>query len=197
MFKDLVYPWVKNGVVGVVMFVVVLMLLRLLFNYTDPNPFGRVGRMAFKLKKATDGIVHPSASMLARLNINTKIAPLITVLGACVIGYFFLELMRNIFFTFDGVAASVLEGSFVRIVGFLLYGFLAVYSVLIVIRIVFSWVMSGGSKLMRILVRITDPILEPFRRIIPPLGMFDLSPLIVLLLINFLQTAVWSVLLIK
>lgn len=197
MLQLLVYPWVKDAIVIVVMAVVAVMLIRLIFNYYDPNPFGTTGRMVFKLKRATDGLVYPSASLLARLNINTKIAPLITMLGACVIGYFFLELMKNIFLTFDGVVASALEGSIVRIVGFLLYGFLAVYSVLIVIRIVFSWVMSGGNKLMRILIRITDPILEPFRRIIPPLGMFDLSPLIVLLLINFLQTAVWSVLLIK
>lgn len=197
MFQMLVYPWVKTAVVAIVMFVVLLMLLRLLFNYADPNPFGAVGRFVFKLKRATDRIVYPSASMLARLNMNTKIAPLITVLGTCVIGYFFLELIRNLFFTFDGVTASLLEGSVVRIVGHLLYGLLAVYSVLIVIRIVFSWVMTAGNPLLRFLMRVTNPVLEPFRRIIPPLGMFDLSPLIVLLLINFLQTAVWSVLLIK
>ena len=33
--------------------------------------------------------------------------------------------------------------------------------------------------------RITAPLLEPFRRIIPPLGGIDISPIVVLLLINF------------
>ncbi|MDP1912148.1 YggT family protein [Brevundimonas sp.] len=33
--------------------------------------------------------------------------------------------------------------------------------------------------------RVTAPILEPFRRIIPPLGGMDISPIVVLLLINF------------
>jgi YggT family protein len=42
-------------------------------------------------------------------------------------------------------------------------------------------------------MRLTDPILEPFRRIIPPLGMFDISPIIVLFLLNFLQAAVAGV----
>ncbi len=33
--------------------------------------------------------------------------------------------------------------------------------------------------------RVTAPVLEPFRRIIPPLGGMDISPIVVLLLINF------------
>ncbi len=33
--------------------------------------------------------------------------------------------------------------------------------------------------------RITAPLLEPFRRIIPQLGGIDISPIVVLLLINF------------
>ncbi|MEY4555511.1 MAG: hypothetical protein RL093_630 [Pseudomonadota bacterium] len=33
--------------------------------------------------------------------------------------------------------------------------------------------------------RLTAPLLEPFRRIIPPLGGMDISPIVVLLLINF------------
>jgi YggT family protein len=37
---------------------------------------------------------------------------------------------------------------------------------------------------------VTDPILLPFQRLIPPIGMFDISAMIVLLLIGFLQTIV-------
>jgi YggT family protein len=33
----------------------------------------------------------------------------------------------------------------------------------------------------------------PFRRIIPPLGMFDISPIVVLLLLNFVRAAVAGV----
>lgn len=32
---------------------------------------------------------------------------------------------------------------------------------------------------------VTRPLLEPFRRIIPPLGGIDISPIVVLLLLNF------------
>jgi YggT family protein len=53
--------------------------------------------------------------------------------------------------------------------------------------------MSFTNPILRFLRRITDPLLEPFRRIIPPLGMFDISPIVVLLLLSFLQAAVRGV----
>jgi YggT family protein len=43
------------------------------------------------------------------------------------------------------------------------------------------------SQVADFLDRITAPILEPFRRIIPPLGGIDISPIVVLLLINFVR----------
>ena len=162
-------------------------------NYIDPNPFGAVGRFEYFLKKKTDGIVRPSANFLAGLGIDTKIAPLITIFAFCIFGYFFLELLFNVFFTIDGVTSSIIEGNLVRLIGFSLYGFLGIYSLLIVMRVVFSWFMSWMNPLMRFLMRITDPILEPFRRVIPPIGVIDISPIILLFILWFLQRAVAGV----
>jgi YggT family protein len=193
--EQFVYPIFKTLVVAAVMIVVILMTLRLIFNYTDPNPFGALGKFSYKLKKFTDRMVMPSANFLARLGMNTKIAPLVTILAFCIFGYFTLELIFTISRTIDGIGESVRNGNLVRLVGFLLYGFLGVYSLLIVMRIVFSWFMSWTNPVLRFLLRATDPVLEPFRRLIPPLGMFDISPIIVLLILGFLQTAVAGVLL--
>ena len=57
----------------------------------------------------------------------------------------------------------------------------------IIVRILFSWFSMGnsGGPIVRLLDDITEPILAPFRRVIPPLGMFDISPIIALLLIQF------------
>lgn len=195
MLEEQVYPVILGFIVFVVMIVVILMILRLIFNYTDPNPFGLIGKFSYSLKKFTDRIVYPSAGILAHLRIDTRIAPLLTILGAIVIGYFILQLFAMLFFTIDGVAKNLVGGSITRIVGFILYGGLGLYSLAIVIRIVLSWVMSLTNPILRFLARITNPILEPFRRIIPPLGVFDISPIIVLLLLNFLQIAVRGVLL--
>lgn len=190
-----VYPVIKGFIAFLVMIVVIFMIMRLIFNYTDPNPFGLIGRISFRIKKWTDKFVYPIASFLARMKIDTRIAPLIGILISCVIGYFILQLFYNLFFTVDGVAEGFRTASITRIVGFLLYGFLGFYSLMIVIRIVLSWIVTGTNKALRFLHRLTDPILEPFRKIIPPLGMFDISPIVVLFLLNFLQLAVAGVLL--
>lgn len=195
MLTDSLYPVIQGFIAFVVMVVVFLMVLRLIFNYTDPNPFGAVGRFAFKLKKATDRIVYPAAAMLAQFRIDTRIAPLITILVACVLGYFTLQLILGVTSMIDGITEGVKNASITMIVGHLLVGFLTIYSLLIVVRIVFSWVMSFTHPVMRFLRKVTDPILEPFRRMIPPLGVFDISAIIVLLLLNFLKIAVAAVLL--
>jgi len=195
MLLEYVFPVIQGFIAFIVMVVVFLMIVRLIFNYTDPNPFGTIGRISYHLKKRTDSIVYPAAQMLARFRIDTRLAPFITILVACVIGYFILQLFGSVFMTIDGVVDSLKKASITRLVGFLLYGFLSIYSLLIVIRIVFSWVLDYSNKILRFLVRLTDPILEPFRRMIPPLGMFDISAIIVLLLMNFLQRAVAGVLL--
>jgi YggT family protein len=66
----------------------------------------------------------------------------------------------------------------------------------IILSAIFSWLFAFDvinrrnrfvSQLADMLDRITAPILEPFRRIIPPLGGIDISPIVVLLLINFLK----------
>ena len=195
MLLPIVYPVIQGFIVFVVMIVVVLMILRLIFNYQDPNPFGAVGRFSFKLKKATDRFVYPAAGLLAHMRMDTRLAPLLAILGVIVIGYFTLQLFYTLFFTIDGIAANLVGGSITKIVGFLLYGALGLLSLAIIIRIVLSYVMSIGNPFLRFLRRITDPILEPFRRLIPPLGMFDISPIVVLILLNFLQAAVFGVML--
>jgi YggT family protein len=84
----------------------------------------------------------------------------------------------------------------IAVVGALLYGFLSVYSMLILIRIIFSWGMVGlRNRVMRFLVWATDPLLLPLRRIIPPLGPFDISPLVAFLLIWLFQAAIRGTLL--
>jgi YggT family protein len=46
------------------------------------------------------------------------------------------------------------------------------------------------ASIYRFLLTITEPVLGPVRRVVPPLGAFDLSPLIVLLLAQFLLNAI-------
>ncbi|MFX3674178.1 MAG: YggT family protein [Paenisporosarcina sp.] len=63
------------------------------------------------------------------------------------------------------------------------------YSILIIIYIFMSWVPNiKESSIGRFLERIVEPYLEPFRRIIPPFGMIDVSPIVAILVLRLAQT---------
>jgi YggT family protein len=62
-------------------------------------------------------------------------------------------------------------------------------------RILMSFIdQTGQMRITQILYEITEPILGPLRRIIPSAGMFDFSPMIAILLLQFLQSLVFGVL---
>ncbi len=56
-------------------------------------------------------------------------------------------------------------------------------------RALLSWFNIGpGHPIGRVLYEITEPILGPMRRVIPMIGMIDISPIVAILLLNFLQS---------
>jgi len=59
-------------------------------------------------------------------------------------------------------------------------------TLLILVRALLSWIPSVdyGHPLIRMIMRVTDPILEPVRRLLPPLGGVDLSPIVAILLVQ-------------
>ncbi len=58
----------------------------------------------------------------------------------------------------------------------------------ILIRVLLSWFpIDPSNPIIRVLFEITEPVLAPFRRVIPRIGMFDLSPLAALLVIQLIQ----------
>lgn len=57
----------------------------------------------------------------------------------------------------------------------------------ILVRVILSWFpVDQSNPIVRIVWEITEPVLAPFRRVIPRIGMFDLSPLAAWLVISFL-----------
>lgn len=61
------------------------------------------------------------------------------------------------------------------------------YSIALIVYILMSWFPGAReSQFGSILGRICEPYLEPFRKIIPPLGMIDISPIVAILVLNYL-----------
>ena len=55
-------------------------------------------------------------------------------------------------------------------------------------RVVLSWInLSPTNPLVVIINQITEPILAPIRRVLPKMGMIDLSPMVALIIIIVIQ----------
>lgn len=67
---------------------------------------------------------------------------------------------------------------------------------LIIARIIMSWVnVDPSNSIARWIYEITEPILAPFRRLIPQTMMIDFSPIIAILVINMVERLVMGLLL--
>ena len=58
---------------------------------------------------------------------------------------------------------------------------------ILVIRALLSWFSQGRSPVEYVMHQLTEPLLKPIRRILPPLGGLDLSVLVVLIGLQFLN----------
>ena len=69
------------------------------------------------------------------------------------------------------------------------------YELLILVRVLFSWIRPDPyNPIVRVVHQLTDPVMEPLRRIIPPMGMVDITPIVALILISIIQQLVVGVL---
>lgn len=63
-----------------------------------------------------------------------------------------------------------------------------IYTLMLFARIISSWIPElQGTKAMQFISFYTDPYLNFFRRFIPPLGMFDISPIFAFIALEFVR----------
>lgn len=68
-------------------------------------------------------------------------------------------------------------------------GLLQLYTFVLLVRLLITWVpnIDPYHPAMQFLYRITEPVLEPARRVIPPIGMVDISPIVVFIVLGIVQ----------
>jgi YggT family protein len=192
----LVYSFIRWAVIATIMAAIVLIILRSIFNYIDVNPFTWHAR---NVRRATDPVIMPVRRMLIAFRLDPKVAPFILVILLIVVGYLIVQIAGTLLNTIAGIffALTARKASApVGIAGYLLFGFLGLYTLAIFVRIVLAWFgTSYANGLMRFLIRLTEPLLGPLRRMLPTVGMFDVSPIVAFLIIWICQAAVAATLL--
>ena len=190
------YLFITWGVMALAIAAIALIILRSIYNYADVNPFRR---SAISLKRATDPMILPIRRLLVGFRLEPKVAPFIAVLLIILVGYFVVQVASSVLNTIAGILYAVTSGvpGFpIAIVGYLAFGLLGLYTLAIFVRIFLSYGGLGyGNRWMRFLIRITEPLMGPLRRYIPPVGMFDISPIIAFLVLWVLQAIVAATLL--
>ena len=81
-------------------------------------------------------------------------------------------------------------------IAFLILQILNIYEWVVIIAVIVSWLTAFNvinqynnfvRSLLRILAALTDPVFRQVRRVIPPFGGLDLSPIVVILLIETIK----------
>ena len=156
------------------------------------SPFGPVGR---GLRKVTDPLLRPVEGRVVRAGGSPTHAGWWLVIGVAIVGVLVVSLAQwlvNAWVSLTGAAHGgprVVIALVVEIAFDLL--FLAVF-----IRAIASWLGAFRySRWMRPIYWLTDWIVEPIRRMLPPTGAFDFSPVVALVVLYVLKLFALRVLL--
>src|SRR5581483_11640809 len=150
------------AVAALVVAAILLIILRVIFNYADVNPFTWHAR---NVRRATDPVLAPARAILMGMRLDPNVAPFIVVIFVLVAGYVVVQVAGTLLNTIAGIVFAVSSHS-------------PDMAVAIIVRIIFVWIgMSYANAWNRLLIKITEPLLAPLRRVVPMVGMFDISPI--------------------
>jgi YggT family protein len=148
------------------------------------NPFGAWPRM---MRRASDPVLLPLERRVIRAGGSPQDAPLWLLGGVIVAGLLLLSLTHWVMGMAVGIGALAYAGprAWLR---FLLTGVVSLVMAAIFIRVIASWLgVSPYRPWMRPVMLLTDWIIDPIRRILPPLGMIDLSPMVAWLVLYVIR----------
>ncbi|GAB2790169.1 YggT family protein [Halomonas shantousis] len=163
-----------NTLVSIYLFVLMLRFLLQLSRADYYNP------MSQSVVKVTQPVVAPLQKLIrpmGRFDFATLLAGFLLKAIAIVVvlqiaGYGMPPIIGVLLAALAGVANAILK----------------IYFFALIIMIILSWVSPQASHPGALLVhQIVEPIMAPVRRVIPPLGMIDLSPIVVFIAINLVD----------
>lgn len=136
------------------------------------NPFSQF------IVKATQPVIGPIRRVIPSVG-NLDLATVLFAYVLCVLKFVVLILIASngsVSFSMDFLFLGAL--SLVKAAGGLLFWVL-------LIRAILSWVSQGRSPIEYVFHQLTEPMLAPIRRVIPAMGGFDLSVLVLFIALQF------------
>ena len=154
---------------------VTAILLRLLLQWVRADFYNPLSQF---LVKVTNPVLVPARRLVP------SIGKLDT---ASVVVMLLLELFQLVLINLIGKTDYGFQFLFLFAVQKLLIAVLMTYFVLIIARVIVSWIASQSRHpLIPLIYQLTDPVLRPISRFLPPMGGVDLSPLFALIALRAL-----------
>lgn len=157
----------------------VAMLLRFLLQLVRADFYNPISQF---LVKVTNPLVIPLRKIIPGIG-GLDLASLLLALLLQVLAIVALMLLNGL-----GMPNPLLlvVWSVLGIVGLLVN----IYFFALLAMIILSWIAGGSSNpAVALLYQITEPVMAPFRKLLPPMGGLDFSPILLFILINVLQIA--------
>lgn len=76
-----------------------------------------------------------------------------------------------------------------------LHTVLRVYTFIVIVKVILSYFLSPYHPIREAIDRMVDPLLEPIRRNLPPVGMLDFSPLVLIIIIQVVDSLLRQIIL--
>ena len=162
--------FLSQAILGFALYVVLLRFWMQWVRADFRNPIGQF------VVSVTNPVVIPLRKILPSIGaIDTATVVLAMLVAACKI---------YVFFGLRGGAPDLISLASISIGEAILYS-IHIFIAAIFIKIIASWINPHGfHPIVSLAHSIAEPIMAPARRIIPPIGGLDLSPILVLLFLN-------------
>ncbi|RUR28954.1 MULTISPECIES: YggT family protein [Vreelandella] len=164
-----------NTLINIYLF---LLMLRFLLQASRADYYNPLSQTVVKI---TQPVVGPFQSFLGPVAGRFDLATLAA-------GFVLKVVSIIAIFMVIGIGMPPIAGLVIAGVAALANAILKIYFFAMIVMIILSWVAPNASHPAALLVmQLVEPIMAPVRRIIPPLGMIDLSPIVVFIAINLID----------
>ncbi|MYL24884.1 YggT family protein [Vreelandella massiliensis] len=164
-----------NSLINIYLFI---LMLRFLLQASQADYYNPLSQSVVKITQPVVGLFQGFLGPVAgRFDLATLAAA------------FVLKVLSMVgIFMVIGVGLPPIAGLLIGGVAALANAILKIYFFALIVMIILSWVAPNASHPGALLVmQLVEPIMAPVRKVIPPLGMIDLSPIVVFIAINLID----------
>ncbi|KAE8438369.1 MULTISPECIES: YggT family protein [Halomonadaceae] len=164
-----------NSLINIYLF---LLMLRFLLQASRADYYNPLSQSVVKITQPVVGLFQGFLGPVAgRFDLATLAA-----------GFVLKVVSMVAIFMVIGVGMPPIAGLLIAGVAALANAILKIYFFAMIVMIILSWVAPNASHPGALLVmQLVEPIMAPVRKVIPPLGMIDLSPIVVFIAINLVD----------